>query len=166
MTIGSILLGVALFLLVSLFLARPFLRPQQAEEVALTEQQRLQEEKEALLDQLQALDFDHETGKIPAELHTHQRAQLMERATAVLQALDSGGELVANGQGDATDMDIEIEIEAAIAQMRRRRSQTSAPTSNGKTRFCAQCGSSTDPDDKFCANCGHNLTLTTSTKIA
>ncbi len=164
MTIGSILLGVALLVLVGLYLAHPFLRPQQAEEVTLTEQQRLQEEKEALLDQLQALDFDHETGKIPVELHTHQRAQLMERATAVLQALDSGGGLAANGRDDATDVD--SEIEAAIAQMREQRSQPVAPTSNGKTRFCAQCGSSTDPDDKFCANCGHNLTLTTSTKIA
>ncbi|VAW43352.1 hypothetical protein MNBD_CHLOROFLEXI01-3424 [hydrothermal vent metagenome] len=159
MTIGSILLGVVLLLLVSLFLARPFLRPQE-QEFVLNEQQLLLEKKEMLLDQLQALDFDHETGKIPTELHTHQRAQLMERATAVLQAIDSGDELVADGY------DADIEIEAAIAQMRQRRSPKAAPTSNGQNRFCAQCGSSTNPDDRFCANCGHNLTLTTSTKTA
>ena len=168
MTIGSILLGVALLVLVGLFVARPFLRPQE-QEAALTKQQLLLEEKEALLDQIQALDFDHETGKIPTELHALQREKLMEQATAVLQALDAAGDVPVDVPlTDATDVD--IEIEAAIARLRQQRSRApepaAAPTSNGQARFCSQCGTSTDPGDRFCANCGHNLTLTTTTKTA
>ncbi len=178
MAIGSILLGVALLALVGLFVARPFLRTHDGE-AALTEQQLLLEEKEHLLDQIQALDFDHETGKIPTEVHAFQRAKLMEQATAVLQAIDAAGgapQLAPASDEDAVDVD--IEIEAAIARMRRQRGQKTAPPAsapasttvaapaNGHARFCPQCGTPTDPGDKFCAHCGHNLTLKTSTKTA
>lgn len=178
MAIGSILLGVALLVLVGLFVARPFLRAQDGEAV-LTEQQLLLAEKEHLLDQIQALDFDHDTGKLPTELYELQRARLMEQATAVLQTIDAAGgqpQLAPAPDEDAVDAD--IEIEAAIARMRRQRSQKSAPPAsapasaaaappaNGHARFCPQCGTPTDPDDRFCAHCGHNLTLKTSTKTA
>jgi hypothetical protein len=174
MATGSILLGVALFVLVGLFIARPFLRPQE-QEAALTEQQLLLIEKEALLDQIQALDFDHDTGKIPTQLHELQRARLVEQATAVLQAIDAatGDPRAAAAQGDS-DVDIDIEMEAAIARVRRQGSPKTAPpvsvpsatSANGHARFCPQCGTSTDPDDRFCANCGNNLTLKTTTKTA
>lgn len=175
MAIGSILLGVALLVLVGLFIARPFLRPQE-QEVALTEQEALLEEQEVLLDQIQALDFDHETGKIPSELHVMQRERLMEQATAVLQALDAaGGEPVTRAiLTDDEDVDADIEIEAAIARLRRQRSQRTAVAAvastnghgQGQTRFCPECGTPTDPGDKFCAHCGHHLVLKTSTKTA
>jgi len=181
MAIGSILLGMALFVLVGLFIARPFLRSQE-EEVELTEQQLLLEEKEALLDQIQALDFDHETGKLPAEVHELQRARLMEQAAAVLQAIDAvDGAPISTPTPDAqadTAVDVDIEIEAAIARLRRQPGQQkpapSAPvsgvaattTTNGHARFCPQCGTPTDPGDKFCAHCSHNLSLKTSTKTA
>jgi multidrug efflux pump subunit AcrA (membrane-fusion protein) len=177
MAIGSILLGVALLVLVGLFIARPFLRPQE-EEAVPTEQQLLLEEKEALLDQIQALDFDHETGKIPTQLHELQRARLVEQATAVLQAIDDvGGEEGASFAApapEASDIDVDIEIEAAIARVRRQGAQKTAPSApelspavtNGHTRFCPQCGTPTDSGDRFCANCGNNLTLKTTTKTA
>ena len=178
MATGAILLGVGLLGLVGLFIARPFLRPQEdAEE--LTEYQLLLEEKEHLLDQIQALDFDHDTGKIPTELHELQRARLMEEATAVLKEIDQASGVPAANPvpvvADAdSDVDVDIEIEAAIARMRRQRSQPAAsPTpapvaapTNGHARFCPQCGTPTDPGDRFCAHCGHNLTLTSSTKTA
>jgi len=180
MAIGSILLGVALFVLVALFVARPFLRAQDGE-VVLTERQMLLEEKEYLLDQIQSLDFDHETSKIPTELHELQRARLMEQATAVLQAIDAadGAPIYTPALEDDeadTAVDVDIEIEAAIARMRRQRGQkktepaapvtAAAATTNGHARFCPQCGTPTDPGDRFCANCGHNLSLKTSTKTA
>lgn len=175
MAIGSILLGVALLVLVGLFIARPFLRPQE-EEAVLTEQQLLLEEKEALLDQIQALDFDHETSKIPTQLHELQRARLVEQATAVLQAIDAaeGDESFVAPVAEASDIDVDIEIEAAIARVRRQGAQKTAPSApelspavtNGHTRFCPQCGTPTDSGDRFCANCGHNLTLKTTTKTA
>lgn len=170
MATGSILLGLAILLLTGLFIARPFLRPQE-EDGELTEYQLLLEEKEHLLDQIQALDFDHDTGKLPTEVHQLQRARLMEEATAVLQQIDQWGGTTA----PPDDVDVDIEIEAAIARLRRQRSQkpaapaaAAAPVSavNGHARFCPQCGTATDPGDKFCAHCGHNLTLESSTKTA
>jgi hypothetical protein len=178
MAIGSILLGVALLVLVGLFVARPFLRAQDGEAV-LTDRQLLLEEKEHLLDQIQALDFDHETGKLPTQLHELQRARLMEQATAVLQAIDALDGLQAPAPAPAPEedaVDVDIEIEAAIARMRQQRGQKSAPpaststpavtAANGYARFCPQCGTATDPGDRFCAHCGHNLTLKASTKTA
>jgi NADH pyrophosphatase NudC (nudix superfamily) len=175
MATGSILLGVALLVLVGLFIARPFLRPQEQEAV-LTEQQLLLEEKEALMDQIQALDFDHDTGKIPSQLHELQRARLVEQAAAVLQAIDTaGGEPPAAPVLADSDVDKDIEIEAAIARMRRQRGQqtaspkaalSTASSTNGHARYCPQCGTPTDAGDRFCANCGHNLTQTTTTKTA
>lgn len=174
MAIGSILLGVALLVLVGLFVARPFLRAQEGE-VVLTEQQFLLEEKEYLLDQIQALDFDHDTGKLPTELHELQRARLVEQATAVLQAIDAadGAPHLVLAPDDDTAVDVDIEVEAAIARLRRQRSEKPAPpaslpvaATNGHARFCPQCGTPTDPDDRFCASCGHNLAQKTSTKTA
>ncbi|MAU01345.1 MAG: hypothetical protein CL608_29745 [Anaerolineaceae bacterium] len=176
MAIGSILLGVALLVLLGLFLARPFLRTHEGEAV-LTERQLLLEEKEHLLDQIQALDFDHDTGKLPTELHELQRARLMEQATAVLQAIDAfDGEPKPGPAPEEDAVDVDIEIEAAIARTRQQQAQKAAPPApapasaaapaNGHARFCPQCGTPTDPGDRFCAHCGHNLTLKTSTKTA
>ncbi|WP_420628684.1 zinc ribbon domain-containing protein [Candidatus Leptofilum sp.] len=171
MATGSILLGIALLVLTGLFIARPFLRPQD-EERELTAYQLLLEEKELLLDQIHALDFDHETGKIPTEVHEIQRTRLVEAATAVLKAIDeaSGEAVPATAVTDSVDVD--IEIEAAIARIRQQRRQKGAapapavPATNGQTRFCPQCGTPTDLGDRFCANCGHNLTLKNSTQTA
>lgn len=177
MATGAILLGIALLVLTGLFIARPFLRPME-EDGELTEYQLLQVEKEHLLDQIQMLDFDHDTGKLPTEVHQVQRERLMAQATAVLQAIDqasgdaTAAPLPAETTPDATDID--IEIEAAIARIRRQRNQpaktavapTSAAATNGHVRFCPQCGTPTDSGDKFCASCGHKLTLESSTKTA
>lgn len=168
MATGSILLGLALLVLTGLFVARPFMRPR-IEEGDLTEYQLLEEEKEHLLDQIQALDFDHDTGKIPTEVYQLQRAKLMEEATAVLKEIDQ-----ADGETAVADtVDMDIEIEAAIARARqtgRHEDFTPAPVvrapANGHARFCPQCGTPTDLDDKFCTNCGHKLTLASSTKTA
>lgn len=177
MATGSILLGIALLVLTGLYIARPFLRPQE-EETELTAHQQLLEEKEHLLNQIHALDFDHETSKIPTEVHALQRERLVEQATAVLKAIDNAGDDYSPAQTVADSVDIDIEIEAAIAQIRRQRSQkgvapaastTPAPApsaGNGQARFCSQCGTPTDLGDRFCASCGHNLTLKSSTQTA
>ncbi|GJM39819.1 MAG: hypothetical protein DHS20C20_01010 [Ardenticatenaceae bacterium] len=172
MATGSILLGIALLVLTALFIARPFLRPQE-EETELTEHQLLLQEKELLLDQIQLLDFDLETGKVPVEVHAIQRARLLEQATAVLKAIDEAGGDSTPVKTIADSVDVDIEIEAAIARIRRQPNQKGeavAPAvsiaTNGRARFCPQCGTPTDPSDRFCAICGHNLTLKSSTETA
>lgn len=143
MTTGSLLLGFAIFLVVLLFLARPFLAvPVGQTAVSFTPRQQLLAQKNGLLDDIHALDFDHETGKVPTAVYQPQRQQLVEAAAIVLQQLDQLGSTPGYQQRDA-------EIEAAIAKLRQNRATPA--------RFCPQCGQPVDANDKFCAACGHQI---------
>ncbi len=144
MTAGSILLGMALFIIVILFVARPLLTAKPAESPRANERRRLIQQKEAILDEIQELDFDHETGKVPTDVYEGQRAYLMTQAAAVLQALDEIAE--------ETNEDMRRQIETAIK--RRRHQVTPAAASNGRGSFCTHCGRHLEQEDKFCAGCG------------
>ncbi len=163
MTIGSILLGVALAILVGLVLARPLLQASREEQKNLSQRQILLAEKEAILAQIRDLDFDHDTGKMPDEIHQSQRTQLMNSAADILKQLEQmAGKTpqptapTLNGAVDTDD-----DIEAAIARMRQTKKAKSTPKprpvpANGGG-FCPQCGSAFDAGDKFCVSCGHKL---------
>ena len=145
MTTGSLLLGFAIFLVVLLFLARPFLAVRTGQTaVSATPRQQLLTQKDNLLDDIHALDFDHETGKVPTAVYQPQRQQLVEAAAAVLHQIDQIG-------SDARYQQRDAEIEAAIAKLRQNHT---TPTS---ARFCSQCGQPVDANDKFCAACGHQI---------
>lgn len=144
MTIGSILLALALFILVVLFLARPFLAPTSHEPAPLPHQ-KLLAKKETLLEQIRLLDFDFETGKVPEESYQPQRAYLLQEAATVLQQID---------QLSPADSSIEAQIETAVSQLRQHKP---APAMNGKGGYCHQCGQPVDLEDKFCASCGQKL---------
>ena len=135
MTTGSILLSIALFLVVALFVARPFILPRQ-QPPKLTQRQILEAEKDALLAQIRALDFDAETEKQEQEIYQLERERLMQQATAVLQQLDE-------------TIDVDQAIEAAVAQLR----QNEAVAVNE----CPNCQTDIRADDKFCSNCGHRF---------
>lgn len=178
MTTGSILIGVALIILVGLFIAQPLLMPEERKQRrSRSQRQMLLVQKEALLEEVRALDFDFDTGKIPPEVYEPQRAELVAAAAAVLQELDNLGAPTAVSTPapapTAADSPAPDAIEAAVARRRqapadeieqaisRRRSQpaTAVPT-NGKTNFCPQCGRPVDASDKFCVACGHQLVVT------
>ncbi|MEZ4510824.1 MAG: zinc ribbon domain-containing protein [Chloroflexota bacterium] len=143
MTTGSLLLGFALFLVVLLFLARPFLAVRAGQTaVSATPRQQLLAQKDHLLDDIHALDFDHETGKMPTAVYQPQRQQLVEAAAIVLQQLDQLG-------SNANYQQRDTEIEAAIAKLRQNRTASA--------RFCSQCGHPLDAGDKFCAACGSQI---------
>lgn len=162
MTTGSIFLGLALILLVALFVLRPFLLPKsrQPRPLLTSRQQTLLARKEALLSRVHALDFDHETGKIPAVEHQQQRLLLMNEAAAILRQLDQPA---AGDEPTSTAPLPNDEIEAAIARLRQgnrpRSAATAQPGSNGHSQinFCPQCGKPAGADDRFCAYCGHAL---------
>lgn len=157
MTAGSILLGSALFLLVALYLAKPFLaRPDN--ERQMTRRQNLLVRKEVYLEQIKSLDFDYDTGKLPQDVYQHQRAELLVEASHLLKQLDEiQGRTSTQGVGDgAAARDKEIEI--AVARLRQ--SASGDAPSNGQKRFCTQCGKPADVDDKFCAHCGQKLIAT------
>lgn len=180
MTVGSVLLGIALLIAVGLYLTYPFWDASKQERRERKNQHDLLlEQKEALLAQIQTLDFDHDTGKIPTEVHTMQRARLVAEATEVLKQLDAMTSGVSDAAIEAAiararstqkaqtavsrprkAQPLDDDMERAIANARQRK--TSVPTT-GLTRFCPQCGTSVSSTDKFCAACGHKLTPVTAT---
>lgn len=161
MSIGSILLALALLIISGLFLAQPFLVARRRDERPLSRKQRLLAQKEAVLEEIRALDFDHETNKIPDDVYQAQREQLVAVATAVLQEIDALGR-------EAPPDDVAAQIEAALNRVRAQKQGAAigsglpgktAVSANGRTQFCPQCGAKIDGDDKFCAACGHKLAI-------
>ncbi len=160
MTTGSILLGFALFIVTALYLSQPFLAPTRGER-KISNIQQLTNQKEVLLEQLQSLDFEFETGKVPEDIYQPQRALLMSEASDTLRQLDALNGIVSPSA--AIDDEIEAviakvstedQIEAAIAQLA---GSTAAKSSKGKTVFCTQCGQPIDPADRFCSSCGKKV---------
>ena len=144
MAIGSILLGLALLIVAGLYLARPLLTAQPQSKTYHAKRQQMEEEKEIYLNEIRALDFDHETGKIPTEVYEQQRAQLVSEAAIILKELD---------ELPAVNGDVNSQIEAAVAERRHQH----AMSKNGQTGYCTQCGQPLDAGDKFCARCGQPL---------
>ncbi len=161
MATGSILLGIALLILVGLFLARPLLQASRQEQKRFSHRQTLLAEKDAILDQIRDLDFDHDTGKMPDEIHERQRAQLMENAAAILQQLEQV-DGSASDRPDAVESDVDAAIEAAVTQVRQgkpKQKQAKQVRASGPTQagFCPNCGKPFDADDNFCVSCGRKL---------
>lgn len=172
MTIGSILLGSALLLLVGLYVAQPLLKPEKRRRIRRTRHEALVTQKEAVLTEIKALEFDYETGKLLEDDYNRNREALVAEATLVLQELDEleekrtpAGPVPAPVQSAGVR---DADIEAAIALRRVRPSKeemkpaviAAGSGKNGKTHFCPQCGRQVDPDDKFCVECGHQLIQT------
>ncbi|PIE80760.1 MAG: hypothetical protein CSA11_06825 [Chloroflexi bacterium] len=159
MSIGSILLGLSLLILAGLVLGQPFLAQKKRQPRPRSRKQQLLTQKEAVLEEIRALDFDYDTGEIPQEVYEPKRDQLMAVATETLKALDALGT-------EAPVDDVAAQIEAAINQIRAQRRSGEEPavavtavSPQGQASFCTQCGAKVDAGDKFCAACGHQLAV-------
>jgi len=183
MTIGSILLGMALLLLVGLFVTRPLFSRDPHRQRRMSEQKSLSVQKEAVLIEIQTLDFDYETGKITDADYDKQREAYMDEAAELLMRLDALDENYLESEAvPATEGQPEAgydEIEAAIARRRAKAAAPPAPVAPAPAapvsaaavagdkaaggsqtaggNFCPQCGESADAGDRFCAYCGHQL---------
>lgn len=176
LTLGSVLLGVALIVIVLLYLARPFAMP-------IDEEARLDREevdslhlrRDALLRQIRELDDDMEAAKVAPELYQARRPQLMKQAALLTQQLDAHG-YSTGAPAAAAPADLDAQLEAAIKRARtpqqvdediesavrqaRGRSSNGAPSATVPTStaaYCPQCGRRVEPADRFCPKCGHNL---------
>ena len=171
MTIGSILLGLALFVAVGLFVTRPLFGRDPRRRRRMSEYRALLTEKEAILVEIRALDFDYETGKIDEADYGQQREAYVTEAADLLMRIDALDEtyLETGTPADRRQPEAEFdEIEAAIA--RRRTTPAAVPAAakvaakadvhsqNGHSNFCPQCGEPADAGDRFCAHCGQQLT--------
>jgi hypothetical protein len=94
MDLGSILSITALFILVVIFVIRPFLdkdiQPGEESEIIVDSQlSSLLAERDRIINALQELDFDANLGKIPAEEYPIQRKILMQQGVKILRQIDS-----------------------------------------------------------------------------
>ncbi len=158
MDLGSLFLGLALLLLVSLIVAHPLLAGSRVRDRQPNPADALLAVREQILIQLRDLDFDHTLGKLGEDDYAAQRAQLVGQGVEVLKQLDALGlNLPAITPAAAGD-----ELEAAIARRRQRAAPTAAaptapaPTASA-TRTCANCGRVALAGDQFCASCGQTL---------
>lgn len=163
MTIGSILFGIAILIILVLLIGRPLLIPKIAQVKQQSERLALLYEKGALLETIQTLDFDHETGKMPEDVYESQRTHLVKETAAVMKELETA--VSSNNSSPDSSAQLDAKIEAAIARQRARvRVGTVAQTApvdkqtSTAIHFCPQCGTAVDADDIFCSTCGHKLT--------
>jgi hypothetical protein len=170
LTLGSILLGAALAVIVLLYLARPFAMPED-EEARLDREEidALLLRKESLLRDIRELDDDYESAKVAPELYQRTRPAMVKQAALIMKQLDDLG----HAEAASVPADLDAQIEAAVrrvrtpqavddqieAAVRQARAQSPAGpvTGNGAMRYCPQCGRRVEPDDRFCPKCGRNL---------
>lgn len=168
MDLGAILLLLALFLGVGLYLAAPLVGDtvRRATE-GNQEISSLMAERDRVINALQELDFDYKLGKIPEEDYPGQRLELLERGAAILKKLDdltpaalSSGKAgsaqarlekaAAARRADASTEGEPLsddEIESMLASRRKERKSKSAG-------FCPHCGKPILVSDRFCPSCG------------
>lgn len=104
MTTGSILVAIALFMLVSVFVLRPLLterfRPIKTDKTST-----LIRQKDQVISDIRGLEFDFETGKVPESSFHAEREKLVVEAAGILQKI-------------ADLPNPEVEIEKAIQSLK------------------------------------------------
>lgn len=152
MDFGSLLLILALLVFVAVYITRPLF----AGRASLVSQREhhhseLLAERDRLMDALLELDFDHDLGKIPADIYASQRADLVKRGADVLRQLDEFGSQdapVEKPKSAVGKLDDPMEVMIAARRKAKRDTQVS------EDRFCHSCGAKLLPDDRFCPKCG------------
>lgn len=180
MDIGSIFLILGLFVLVVLYISRPFLEPKSAPAAAEDhELSSLLAERDRILTALQELDFDFALGKIPEADYPGQRVALLQRGADILRQLDTlrpehsqedtearleaviaarradaaggaGVRVAPNGAASRLVHTPDDDLEAVIASRRREQKEKAGG-------FCPQCGRPVQKSDRFCPKCGKPL---------
>jgi hypothetical protein len=159
MNIGAVLIGIALLVLVTAYVARPLFEKQgqgnKGPAAITTRRAQLIARRDAVYALIHELDADRQTGKVNDEDHRTQRERYVAEGVSLLQQLDA----LSSENGRAA---LETEIEAAVRTLRQTRQPASRATqpTNQPTHFCTQCGHPTTPGHNFCGHCGAPLERT------
>ena len=184
MDIGAVFLILAVILLISIFISRPFfdmkparvLTDSQASDEIDHKRSSLLAEYDQILSAIQELEFDHTLEKIPTEEFPQQRTSLLQSAADVLRQLDNFQEKVPQA---AVEDRIEAAITArlvaaapAVAVATATAGGAGAPVAQEdealetliamrrgarQTKaggFCPRCGRPVQKSDRFCPKCG------------
>jgi len=136
MTLGALLVGMALLLVITSLVVRPLMdhpaspahRPEADPPLA----------RQAVLASLRDLDFDHRLGRIWPEDYASTRATLLAQAAEAMTD-EHGGAL-------------EEILEEKVRRIRQRLDQ-------GGPSSCPACGNRLTAGDRFCSLCGRGLDL-------
>ncbi len=141
MSIGSVLIGIAMLLLALPFVINPLIKGNQNNPPgeAPKEASLSGDRHTGFLLALRDLEFDHQVGKITDDDYTNLRATLMLQAAAALEYQDK------------LDAELDTRLEQAI-QLRR--------ANQSKSQVCSHCGSALEPSDRFCRACGQPVEST------
>jgi len=136
MTLGAMIVGLALLVLIVSLVLRPLTQRGGRDEAAQEEDRppRL----EAVLAALRDLDFDHQTGKVSEDDYTPARAGLLAKAARAMER--------------DPESSVEDILEARVKEIRRRLEQD-VPAAH-----CTHCGGRLHPGDRFCTRCGDRQT--------
>ena len=147
-----IVLAILITAAALLAVAYPILSKGNATKPATSAQESLDEllgQRNAAMQALRELNFDHRMGKISDEDFTVFELSLKQHAAETLRALD---------EWEAqTEDDLDAELEHAIAA---RRSHLAV-----STQACPSCGRAAADEDRFCAICGTALVAATESDV-
>lgn len=162
------LLAIVTVIIVTAYVAQPFLAPRREDETrvtgkgveALKRRASLLAERNRIYRAIKELDFEFQTGKVAEADYADQRFALVAQGVEILQQID------------ALPPSDDDPMERAVLAFREGEpltyediaplpdeELTAEPVLAGgpQSRFCGQCGTRAQTGDRFCANCGAAL---------
>lgn len=136
METGTILILLAVFVPVVLFVSRPFWQGKPSA-VVPARAPGLAAEYERALDAIRELEFDYRLGKILEEDYASRRAALVQKAAGLLRRMD---------EGSLPPSPADDPLEAMIAARRKL-----------SDNVCPSCGTPVSKTDRFCSKCGAKI---------
>jgi len=169
----AVLLTLAGFAIIAYPLLKPKREMAEVEESGVL--QELDSKKDTTYAMLKELEFDYHSGILSEEDYRELEERYKKKAVSLLKEADQ------TQQGIA---DVEDEIEQELKRLRRRKApgvddriereilrlrkhpsvnpekdieREVAALRQSRKKFCTQCGSGIEPDDRFCPQCGVSL---------
>lgn len=152
MSLGSILIIVALLLFVIAFVGRPLV---EGSGFGVSSSDRKFSELLAARDRILAsisdLDMDMALQKIPADDYDMRRSELLDEGVGILREIDDMADAQGAPGDEAASLDgsLNDQLEAHILRLRQKKEAAG---------FCPQCGQMIVSGDRFCSHCGYEVT--------
>jgi|Deesub1362A_J573_1020465.scaffolds.fasta_scaffold05678_2 hypothetical protein len=156
MSLGAILVGIAMLILSTVVVLDPLLKEGRRREAGKSQGPSSPPRELEILQAIKDLDFDYQTGKLEEADYERLRKALVLEAAQRLQAAEE------------RDAELERALEEAIARKRvrpqaRPQAEVRAEGNHGHgaaqpesvAQFCTSCGNGLLEGDRFCSRCGH-----------
>ncbi len=158
MSLGAVLVGIAMLILSTVVVLDPILKEGRRREAGKRQDRPSPPRELEILQAIKDLDFDYQTGKVEEADYERLRKALVLEAAQRLQAAEE------------RQAELERALEEAIARKRvRPRERAGAGTKDDANpgpgaelpkpapaaQFCTSCGNRLAQGDRFCNRCGH-----------